>query len=92
MKLKAAPEYLKRGRGANLVTDMWGRPPNRLNVDYYNTGNFNGSVFAAAAAANNVTYNGKCCGLDSTSDAVTDSAARPLLALAISVFVGVALL
>lgn len=71
---------------------MWGRPPNRLNVDYYNVGNINGSVFAAAAAANNVTYNGKCCGLDSTSGAVTDSATRPMLALAISVVIGFALL
>lgn len=85
-------EYGALGLSVNQCSNMWGRPPNRLNVDYYNTGNFNGSVFAAAAAANNVTYNGKCCGLDSTSDAVTDSAARPLLALAISVFVGVALL
>ncbi|KAF4313469.1 tat pathway signal sequence [Botryosphaeria dothidea] len=85
-------EYGSLGLSVNQCNDMWGRPPNRLNVDYYNIGNINGSVFAAAAAANNVTYNGKCCGLDSTSDAVTDSAARPLLALAISIFVGVALL
>ncbi|OJD35077.1 tat pathway signal sequence [Diplodia corticola] len=85
-------EYGALGLSVDQCTDMWGRPPNRLNVDYYNIGNINGSVFAAAADANNVTYNGKCCGLDSTSDAVTDSAARPLLALAISVFVGVAVL
>ncbi|KAL1639746.1 hypothetical protein SLS58_007644 [Diplodia intermedia] len=85
-------DYGALGLSVDQCTDMWGRPPNRLNVDYYNIGNINGSVFAAAADANNVTYNGKCCGLDSTSDAVTDSAARPLLALAISIFVGVAVL
>lgn len=33
-----------------------------LLVDYYNYGNFNGSVFEVAAEMNNVTYNGKCCG------------------------------
>ena len=42
--------------------DSWGRPPNFLLVDYYNYGNFNGSVFEVAAEMNNVTYNRKCCG------------------------------
>jgi hypothetical protein len=40
---------------------MWGRPPNFLNVDFYNNGS--GSVFEVAAKWNNVTYTGKCCGL-----------------------------
>ncbi|KAF1998307.1 hypothetical protein P154DRAFT_495650 [Amniculicola lignicola CBS 123094] len=41
----------------------WGRPPNWLLVDYYNFGNFNGSVFQVAATANNVSYNrAACCG------------------------------
>lgn len=40
----------------------WGRPPNILNVDYYNFGTPEGSVFKVAAAFNNVTYNGSCCG------------------------------
>ena len=44
-------------------TKMWNRPPNFLLVDYYNFGNFNGSVFQVAADANNVTYNrNSCCG------------------------------
>lgn len=46
---------------------MWSRPPNFLLVDYYNFGNFPGSVFAVAAAANNVTYNRSCCGLGLSS-------------------------
>lgn len=42
---------------------MWNRPPNWLLVDYYNFGNFNGSVFQVAATANNVSYNrDSCCG------------------------------
>jgi hypothetical protein len=49
---------------------MWGRPPNWLLVDYYNFGNFNGSVFQVAATANNVTYNrNSCCGAQATSGA-----------------------
>ncbi|KZM27901.1 phosphoric diester hydrolase [Ascochyta rabiei] len=49
--------------------EMWGRPPNWLLVDYYNFGNFNGSVFEVAANANGVSYNrDSCCGsLRSTS-------------------------
>jgi hypothetical protein len=44
-------------------TEMWGRAPNFLLVDYYNYGNFNGSVFQVAAEANNVSYNrDSCCG------------------------------
>lgn len=45
----------------------WNRPPNFLLVDYYNYGNFNGSVFEVAAEMNNVTYNGKCCGTTSAA-------------------------
>lgn len=36
-------------------------------VDYYNIGNFNGSVFEVAAEMNNVTYNGQCCGTTSAA-------------------------
>lgn len=51
---------------------MWGRPPNWLLVDYYNFGNFNGSVFSVAAAANNVPYDrDSCCGSLRKSDAGT---------------------
>lgn len=43
--------------------EMWGRPPNWLLVDYYNFGNFNGSVFEVAARANGVSYSrDSCCG------------------------------
>ena len=51
-------------------TEMWNRPPNFLLVDYYNLGNFNGSVFEVAARANNVTYNrNSCCGKRSSGAA-----------------------
>lgn len=51
-------------------TAEWGRPPNFLLVDYFNYGNFNGSTLAAAAEANNVTYNmDSCCGTQLTSAA-----------------------
>jgi hypothetical protein len=57
--------------GVNIqgCEEMWGRPPNWLLVDYYNFGNFNGSVFEVAAKANGVSYNrNSCCGsLRSTS-------------------------
>ncbi|KAH6633367.1 PLC-like phosphodiesterase [Boeremia exigua] len=44
--------------------ELWGRPPNWLMVDYYNFGNFNGSVFQVAATANGVSYNrDSCCGV-----------------------------
>lgn len=44
--------------------ELWDRPPNWLLVDYYNFGNFNGSVFEVAATANNVSYNrDSCCGV-----------------------------
>jgi hypothetical protein len=60
--------------GLNVANceQMWNRPPNWLLVDYYNFGNFNGSVFEVAANANNVTYDrGSCCGSTVTSDAGT---------------------
>jgi hypothetical protein len=51
------------GLNVQHCEEMWGRPPNWLLVDYYNFGNFNGSVFQVAASANNVTYDrGSCCG------------------------------
>ncbi|KAK8186246.1 PLC-like phosphodiesterase [Phyllosticta citribraziliensis] len=83
-------EYGALGRSANQCANMWGRPPNRLNVDYYNVGNFNGSVFAVAAHHNNVTYHGGCCGRDSDSAAVADKPARPLFAAVIALIVGIA--
>lgn len=58
------------GQGTDSHAAMWNRPPNFLLVDYYNYGSFNGSVFEVAAEMNNVTYNGKCCG-NQTSAAPT---------------------
>jgi hypothetical protein len=49
---------------------MWNRPPNFLLVDYYNYGNFNGSVFEVAAKMNNVSYSGDCCGSTSTASSL----------------------
>ncbi|KAI0474437.1 PLC-like phosphodiesterase [Xylaria cf. heliscus] len=51
------------GLAADNCLAQWGRPPNFLNVDYYNYGGFPGSVFEVAAQMNNVTYNRACCGV-----------------------------
>jgi hypothetical protein len=56
------------GRNVRRCEKMWGRPPNWLLVDYYNIGDFNGSVFQVGATANNVTYaHNSCCGISMTS-------------------------
>ncbi|KAJ9602363.1 hypothetical protein H2200_013218 [Cladophialophora chaetospira] len=53
---------------ANCTT-MWDRPPTFLLVDYYNIGNFNGSVFQSAADANGVPYDrASCCGTAGTTN------------------------
>lgn len=52
--------------GENCL-NQWGRAPNFLNVDYYNTGSYPGSVFEAAAKFNNVTYSRSCCGTTSAA-------------------------
>ncbi|KAL2202743.1 PLC-like phosphodiesterase [Sarocladium strictum] len=54
--------YGSLGLSANNCRSDWGRAPNVLNVDYYNYGNFPGSVFQVAADMNNVTYDKDCCG------------------------------
>jgi hypothetical protein len=51
----------------NSTLGDWGRAPNFLLVDYYNYGNFPGSVFEVAAQHNNVTYNRNCCGANASS-------------------------
>ncbi|KAL2427037.1 putative secreted protein [Exophiala dermatitidis] len=67
----AVTGYGSAGRAVTNCTEMWDRPPNYLLVDYYNIGNFNGSVFQVAADANNVTYNkDSCCGTAGTSGGV----------------------
>lgn len=58
----AVSGYRSLGLMADNCTATWGRPPNFLLVDYYNEGNFAGSVFEVAATINNVTYNDHCCG------------------------------
>lgn len=56
--------YGSLGLAANNCRADWGRAPNFLNVDYYNYGNYPGSVFEAAARVNNVSYpNGTCCNI-----------------------------
>lgn len=60
----AVAGYGSAGAQRSNCTSKWGRPPNFLLVDYYNIGNFNGSVFQVAADANGVSYNRDlCCGL-----------------------------
>lgn len=58
----AVSGYGSLGAAAETCERDWGRPPNFLDVDYYNYGNFPGSVFEVAAMMNNVTYNRPCCG------------------------------
>ncbi|EXJ63612.1 uncharacterized protein A1O5_11373 [Cladophialophora psammophila CBS 110553] len=58
------------GWAVDNCTTMWNRAPNFLLVDYYNIGNFNGSVFQVAADANGVSYNrASCCGTAGTTNA-----------------------
>lgn len=58
------------GRNVKECTGLWGRPPNWILVDYYNFGNFNGSVFEVAAEANGVPFReGRCCGGLAVSEA-----------------------
>jgi len=54
------------GLAANNCRSDWGRAPNVLNVDFYNYGEYPGSVFEAAARVNNVTYNRPCCGAEAS--------------------------
>ncbi|KAF3761036.1 hypothetical protein M406DRAFT_268530 [Cryphonectria parasitica EP155] len=59
------------GDAANTCIAAFNRPPTVLNVDYYNIGGSydSGAVFEVAAAMNNVTYRGGCCGHAVTSAA-----------------------
>jgi hypothetical protein len=49
------------GATVDNCTADWERPPNFILVDYYNIGNFNGSVFQVAATANDVEYDPDSC-------------------------------
>jgi hypothetical protein len=55
------------GMAASQCREDWGRPPNFLNVDYYDEGSYPGSVFEVAAMMNGVTYTGQCCGMESAA-------------------------
>ncbi|KAL2140446.1 hypothetical protein VTI28DRAFT_3797 [Corynascus sepedonium] len=56
------------GMAANNCRTDWERAPNVLNVDYYNYGNYPGSVFEVAAKMNNVSFTRRpCCGPDSSA-------------------------
>lgn len=80
--------YGSLGLSANNCVSDWGRPPNILNVDYYNYGNFPGSVFEVAAQMNNVTYDNDCCG--KVSGAMTIGASGWLwAALGVAAFMAV---
>lgn len=61
------------GQSAAVCREHWGRPPNILNVDYYNYGSAPGSVFEAAAQMNGVRYTGRCCGLGRSGVRTGDS-------------------
>ena len=54
------------GLTAQQCLAEWDRAPNFLLVDYYNFGSAPGSVFEVAAQQNNVTYNGRCCGMETS--------------------------
>jgi hypothetical protein len=67
------------GLAANNCLSTWDVPPNVLNVDYYNFGNYNGSVFEVAAMMNNVTFiNRTCCGVATSAGDDTRPALRLL--------------
>lgn len=69
-----------------LPSGDWDRPPNFLLVDYYNYGNFNGSVFEVAAEMNNVTYNRTCCGQESAAvPGMAVTSLSTILAIAVGV-------
>ncbi|KAL4913537.1 hypothetical protein BDW62DRAFT_159652 [Aspergillus aurantiobrunneus] len=58
-------------------------------VDYYNEGNFNGSVFQVAANMNNVSYDREsCCGTLSAASSVVPGA----MMSAVFLFIGVQVL
>lgn len=70
----AVTGYGSLGWAVDNCTSNWNRPPNYLLVDYYNEGNFNGSVFQVAATANNVTYDRvSCCGNNGATSASAKS-------------------
>ena len=89
----AVSGYGSAGHMAHNCTTNWNRPPNFILVDFYNLGNFNGSVFQVAATANNVTYNrDSCCGTDQRDFNNAAASQRGGSMMAAIVVVGVAIL
>jgi len=80
----AGTEFQMLGLNAQQCTENHGRRPNFLLVDFYNYGNYPGSVFEVAARMNNVTYERNCCGSDDSA-ASTVSARGVHLLLSIGV-------
>ena len=65
----AVSGYGSLGLSARDCRSQWGRAPNFLLVDYYEMGNFEGSVFEVAAEMNGVEYDpSKCCGQRLTNE------------------------
>lgn len=83
--------YGSAGWQIDNCTQDWDRPPNFLLVDYYNVGNFNGSVFQVAATANNVSYDRSSCCDTTQRDFTTNAAAQVRSSsLALSILIGAA--
>ncbi|KAA8626262.1 hypothetical protein TUN199_08215 [Pyrenophora tritici-repentis] len=62
-QINAVSGYMSLGLNVQTCRRMWNRPPKWILVDYYNYGDFNGSVFEVAAVANNVIFKKRqCCG------------------------------
>ncbi|KAJ5921010.1 PLC-like phosphodiesterase [Penicillium verhagenii] len=83
----AVSGYGSLGVMANNCRSDWDRPPNFLLVDYYNDGNFAGSVFKVAAEMNNVTYTGDCCGASSDAMRISSALSVSSLVALVSIFV-----
>lgn len=79
-------EFGSLATNAAQCNATWDYAPKFLNVDYYNYGNVNGSVFEVAATYNNVTYNRACCGQAvSGSVGVNEIVGRSAMLLALCV-------
>jgi hypothetical protein len=80
----AVSGYGSVGLTVQNCTAKWNRPPNFLLVDYYNLGDFNGSIFQVAANANGVQYNrNSCCGTMASSSFQTWRGGSLLVALTV---------
>jgi hypothetical protein len=84
--------FSSAGMAIQNCTTMWNRPPNFLLVDYYNIGNYNGSVFQAAANANRVPYNrNRCCGTDGQIASASSQNMPSVLSMLLASFVSISL-